>query len=65
MKKSRYIGVMCYFFAMILTLFFAFFKKLPDDKPAVRLILVLFSVTLQMMALFWYSMSYVPFGHTM
>jgi hypothetical protein len=65
MKKGRYIGVMVYFFAMVMTLFFAFFKKIPDDPPTARLVLVLMSVTVQLLALFWYSMSYVPFGHTM
>ena len=65
MKKGRYIGVMVYFFAMALTLFFAFFKPIGDDPPTKRLFLVLIAVCIQMLALFWYSMSYVPFGHTM
>ena len=67
MKKGRYIGVMVYFFAMGLTLFFAFFKPggALDDPETKRLFLVLIAVCIQMLALFWYSMSYVPFGHTM
>ena len=55
---TRLVTSCLYFFFMGTTLFLAFY---PDYVPQ-RIILLVFSIFLQFLALTWYSISYIPFA---
>ena len=61
-KKTRIVATLMLLIVLVFTLVFAF-ALFDEDNKAHGLIIIL-CVVLEYIALFWYTLSYVPFGRT-
>ena len=61
-KKTRVVATIMLIGVLIFTLVFAF--ALYDEEKGGHKIIILILVILEYIALFWYTLSYIPFGRT-
>eukprot|EP00736_Rhodelphis_marinus_P012182 Rmarinus@m.27508 len=61
-EKKRYLATIFYLIAIILTLYVAFDQPCPNTGLNALIIILL--VLVQAAALFWYTLTYIPYGRT-
>ena len=61
-KRARFIATILYLLALVSTLVFCLVIYDSENRPPWQRLIVLLLILLQFCALFWYTLSYIPFG---
>ena len=64
-KRGRIIATTLYLLALIGTLVFTLFIFDKENRPPWQRLIILLLIVLQFCTLFWYTLSYIPFGRTL